>query len=50
MGDGRWRPSAAALAEVLDVPARICSARRSETLALRDSHGECYITEIGLLK
>jgi len=34
----------------LDVPARICSARRSERWRCVTGHGECYITEIGLLK
>jgi len=50
MGDGRWRPSAAALAEVLGCTCEDLFSETQRTLALRDSHGECYITEIGLLK
>jgi hypothetical protein len=50
MGDGRWRPSAAALAEVLGCTCEDLFSETQRTLALRDNHGECYITEAGLLK
>jgi hypothetical protein len=50
MADGRWRPSAAALAEVLGCTCEDLFSETQRTLALRDSHGECYITEIELLK
>jgi hypothetical protein len=50
MGDGRWRPSAAALAEVLGCTCEDLFSETQRTLALRDNHSECYITEAGLLK
>jgi hypothetical protein len=50
MGDGRWRPTAAALAEVLGCTCEDLFSETQRTLALRDSHGECYITEVELLK
>jgi hypothetical protein len=48
--DGRWRRSAAALAEVLGCTCEDLFSETQRTLALRDNHGECYITETGLLK
>ena len=50
MEDGRWRRSAAALAEVLGCTCEDLFSETQRTLALRDNHGECYITEAGLLK
>jgi hypothetical protein len=49
-GDGRWRRSAAALAEVLGCTCEDLFSETQRTLALRDNHGECHITETGLLK
>jgi hypothetical protein len=49
-GDGRWRRSAAALAEVLGCTCEDLFSETQRTLALRDSHGECFVTETGLLK
>ena len=49
-GDGRWRRSAVALAEVLGCTCEDLFSETQRTLALRDSHGQCYITEAGLLK
>jgi hypothetical protein len=49
-GDGRWRRSAAALAEVLGCTCEDLFSETQRTLALRDNHGECFITETGLLK
>jgi hypothetical protein len=49
MGDGRWRPAAAALAEVLGCTCEDLFSETQRTLALR-GHGECHITEAGLLK
>ncbi|MEP6885870.1 MAG: sigma factor-like helix-turn-helix DNA-binding protein [Gammaproteobacteria bacterium] len=50
MGDGRWRPSATALAEVLGCTCEDLFSETQRTLTLRDPHGECYITEVELLK
>jgi hypothetical protein len=49
-GDGRWRRSAAALAEVLGCTCEDLFSETQRTLALRDNHGECFVTETGLLK
>ena len=49
-GDGRWRPSAAALADVLGCTCEDLFSESQRTLALRDNHGECYVTEAELLK
>ena len=49
-GDGRWRRSAAALADVLGCTCEDLFSETQRTLALRDNHGECHITETGLLK
>src|ERR1700722_12448594 len=49
-GDGRWRRSAAALAEVLGCTCEDLFSETQRTLAVRDNHGESYITEAGLLK
>jgi len=48
--DGRWRRSAAALAEVLGCTCEDLFSETQRTLALRDNHGESYITESELLK
>jgi hypothetical protein len=50
MGNGRWRRSAAALAEVLGCTCEDLFSETQRTLALRDNHGESYITAAGLLK
>jgi hypothetical protein len=47
---GRWRRSAAALAEVLGCTCEELFSETQRTLALRDNRGECFITEAGLLK
>lgn len=49
-GTGRWRRSAAALAEVLGCTCEELFSETQRTLALRDNRGECFITEAGLLK
>jgi hypothetical protein len=49
-GAGRWRRSAAALAEVLGCTCEELFSDTQRTLALRSNRGECYITEAGLLK
>jgi hypothetical protein len=49
-GAGRWRRTAAALAEVLGCTCDELFSETQRTLALRDNRGECYITESGLLK
>jgi len=49
-GAGRWRRTAAALAEVLGCTCEELFSETQRTLALRDNRGECYITESGLLK
>jgi hypothetical protein len=49
-GDGRWRRSAAALAEVLGCTCEDLFSETQRTLALRDNRGECFVTEIGFLK
>jgi hypothetical protein len=49
-GAGRWRRTAAALAEVLGCTCEDLFSETQRTLALRDNRGECYITESGLLK
>ena len=49
-GDGRWRRSAVALAEVLGCTCEDLFSETQRTLALRDNQGECFITETGLLK
>jgi hypothetical protein len=49
-GDGRWRRSAAALAEVLGCTCEDLFSETQRTLALRDNRGECFITETGFLK
>jgi hypothetical protein len=48
--DGRWRPSAAALAEVLGCTCEDLFSETQRTLALRGNSGESYVTEVGLLK
>lgn len=47
---GRWRRSAAALAEVLGCTCEELFSATQRTLALRGNGGECFITETGLLK
>jgi hypothetical protein len=47
---GSWRRSAAALADVLGCTCEELFSERQRTLALRANHGECFITESGLLK
>jgi len=47
---GSWRRSAAALADVLGCTCEELFSERQRTLALRANHGECFITEAGLLK
>src|SRR6202043_1653611 len=42
---GRWRRSAAALAEVLGCTCEELFSETQRTLALRDNRGECFITE-----
>jgi hypothetical protein len=49
-GAGRWRRTAAALAEVLGCTCEELFSDTQRTLALRDNSGECFITESGLLK
>jgi hypothetical protein len=49
-GAGRWRRTAAALAEVLGCTCDELFSETQRTLALRDNRGECYITESELLK
>src|SRR6202035_681080 len=49
-GAGRWRRSAAALAEVLGCTCEELFSETQRTLALRDNRGECFITESELLK
>src|SRR6202051_1022601 len=49
-GAGRWRRTAAALAEVLGCTCEELFSETQRTLSLRDNRGECYITESGLLK
>lgn len=49
-GDGRWRRSAVALAEVLGCTCEDLFSETQRTLALRDNRGECFITETGFLK
>jgi hypothetical protein len=49
-GTGRWRSSAAALADVLGCTCEELFSETQRTLALRSNRGECYITEAGLLK
>jgi hypothetical protein len=49
-GVGRWRRSAAALAEALGCTCEELFSETQRTLALRDNRGECFITESGLLK
>jgi len=49
-GAGRWRRSAAALAEVLGCTCEELFSETQRTLALRDNRGECFITETELLK
>jgi hypothetical protein len=49
-GAGRWRRTAAALAEVLGCTCEELFSETQRTLALRDNRGECYITESQLLK
>jgi DNA-directed RNA polymerase specialized sigma24 family protein len=49
-GHGRWRRSAAALAEALGCTCEDLFSETQRTLALRGNHGECLITETGLLK
>jgi hypothetical protein len=49
-GAGRWRRTAAALAEALGCTCEELFSQTQRTLALRDNRGECYITESGLLK
>jgi hypothetical protein len=47
---GRWRRSAAALAEVLGCTCEELFSETQRTLTLRDNRGECFITETELLK
>jgi hypothetical protein len=47
---GRWRGPAAALAEVLGCTCEELFSETQRTLTLRDNRGECFITEIELLK
>jgi hypothetical protein len=49
-GAGRWRRTAAALAEVLGCTCEELFSEMQRTLLLRDNRGECYITESQLLK
>jgi hypothetical protein len=49
-GDGRWRRSAAALAEVLGCTCEDLFSETQRMLVLRDNQGECFVTETGLLK
>jgi len=49
-GDGRWRRSAIALAEVLGCTCEELFSETQRTLALRDNRGECFITETGFMK
>ena len=49
-GDGRWRRSAVALAEVLGCTCEDLFSETQRTLALRDNRGESFITESGFLK
>jgi hypothetical protein len=49
-GAGRWRRSAAALAEVLGCTCDELFSETQRTLALSANSGECYITETRLLK
>lgn len=49
-GTGRWRRSAIALAEVLGCTCEELFSETQRTMALRSNLGECFITEIGLLK
>jgi hypothetical protein len=49
-GDGRWRRSAVALAEVLGCTCEDLFSETQRTLALRDNRGESFITEAGFLK
>jgi hypothetical protein len=49
-GNGRWRRSAAALAEVLGCTCEELFSETQRTLALRTNRGECFMTEAGLLK
>jgi DNA-directed RNA polymerase sigma subunit (sigma70/sigma32) len=47
---GRWRHSAATLAEALGCTCEELFSEAQRTLALRDNRGECFITENRLLK
>jgi len=47
---GSWRRSAVALADVLGCTCEELFSETQRTLALRDNRGECFITEVGLLK
>jgi len=47
---GGWRRSAVALADVLGCTCEELFSETQRTLALRDNRGECFITEVGLLK
>jgi len=47
---GSWRRAATALADVLGCTCEELFSERQRTLALRANHGECFITEAGLLK
>jgi hypothetical protein len=49
-GAGRWRRSAAALAEVLGCTCEELFSETQRTLTLRDNRGECFMTETELLK
>jgi len=49
-GAGRWRRSAAALAEVLGCTCEELFSETQRTLALRANRGDCYITETRWLK
>ena len=49
-GDGRWRRSAVALAEVLGCTCEDLFSETQRTLALRDGCGECFITAAQFLK
>jgi hypothetical protein len=47
---GSWRRAAADLADVLGCTCEELFSERQRTLALRANHGECFISEGGLLK
>ena len=47
---GSWRRAAAALADVLGCTCEELFSATQRTLALRDNRGECFISEVGLLK